>query len=112
MYEELGSGRRVAMETLLLGLKRCRKEELAGAAPTAAIEIRLGWIRLLLFDPAAILVKFSLPSAACDEAIDGISFRSRGDGGGNILVILRSGILGFGARGGFFSVIIFCTACF
>lgn len=108
----------MATETRLLGLRACEVVLLGGGGLTAAMEIRFGWKRLLVFvvvfDPAVILGMFSLPYA---EAMDLVSFRfGRGDrgGGGKKLVNLRKGSLNLeeGANGGFFSITVFCAACF
>ncbi|PON76396.1 hypothetical protein PanWU01x14_034500, partial [Parasponia andersonii] len=106
------------METRLLGLRACEAVLLGGGLGlTAAMEIRLGWKRLLVFfvvvDPAVILGMFSLPYADAMEPLSHCFGRGDG-GGGKRLVSPRKGSLNLeeGANGGFFSITVFCAACF
>lgn len=102
----LDSGWRVAMETRLLGWKTCPVE---GGARPVAMEIRLGFIKLLLFAAAPGLAMFSLSTAKVGPLL---TVLYEGDGGGRKFVILRSGGLSLeGTSGGFFSAIVFRGGC-
>lgn len=103
----LDSGRRVAMETRLLGWKTCPVE--GGGARAAAMEIRLGFIKLLVFTAAPALAMFSLSTAKIGPLM---TVLYDGDGGGRKFVILRRGCLSLeGPSGGFFSAIVFRGGC-
>lgn len=103
---KLDSGRRVAMETRLLGWKTCPVE---GGARPVAMEIRLGFIKLLVFAAAPALAMFSLSTAKIGPLL---TVLYDGDGGGRKFVILRSGCLSLeGHSGGFFSAIVFRGGC-
>lgn len=103
------------METRLLGLRATEVVALGGGGLIAAMEIRLGWGRLLVFvEVLELAALFSLPYA---EVLDLVSFRfGRGDaGGGKKLFSFRKGSLNLeeeGANGGFFSITVFWAACF
>lgn len=111
---ELCSGLRVAMDTLLLGWITFVVDVAWGGGLTA-MEIRLGFTRLLMLVSAIMLPwRFSLSTEVAILFLMVVIFRGgTGDGGGMKLVILRSGILNFeGPKGGFFSVFVFPVASF
>lgn len=109
---EVDSGRKVAMDTRLFGWKTCVG---IGGGGLIAMDIRLGFIRPLVFVPDIVVLELFSLSCIEDtaELVMVVFCFCRGDGGGMKLVILRNGILNFeGPRGGFLSVLLFSTTCF
>lgn len=107
VISDVGSGRNVAMETLLLGWRSCAVDCTCTGGLMAMDTLLLGLAKPSMFVVIELLLaEFSLPFIWCVYLFDVI-----GDWGGKLLVILLRGILSFeGFSGGFLSAMVFWAA--